>query len=61
MSRFALVRIDNSKFSESYSEPILRAESLEEMEVKLGQKTATNGLHADDPVDDFDLDFGGLW
>lgn len=60
MSRFALVRIDNSKFSETYSEPILRAESLEEMEIKLGQKTATGAEEA--TIEEFGIDeFGGLW
>lgn len=62
MSRFALVRIDNSKFSETYSDPILRAESLEELEIKLSQKTATTVGVKDEPLENFEFDeFGGFW
>lgn len=64
MSRsFALVRIDNSKYHERYSAPILRADSLEEMSEKLDMKTS--GEHWSGHVEDFgfdDLDFeGGLF
>jgi hypothetical protein len=51
--RFALVRIDNSKFSEQYSEPIMKADTLEELEMKLSVKTA-NSAEQDDL-----FDFGG--
>lgn len=58
--RFALVRINNQKYSETYSEPILKASTLEEMQMKLEQKTAAPGIGGGlDDLGDWD-DFEGL-
>jgi hypothetical protein len=59
MSRtYAVVRVDNSKYNETYSDPILKADSMEELQLKLQTKTGDEQIGAG--LEDFG-DFGGLF
>ncbi len=40
---YAIVRVDNSKHSETYSDPIMVGDSLDELQRKLGQKNGDLG------------------
>jgi len=39
---YAIVRVDNSKHSETYSDPIMVGDSLDELQRNSGRRTATS-------------------
>lgn len=47
---YAIVRVDNRKHSETYSDPIMVGDSLDELQLKLGRKVGDVGS--------MDLDLG---
>ncbi len=49
---YAIVRVDNRKHSETYSDPIMVGDSLDELQMKLGNKVGGS------LGDDLDLGFG---